>query len=767
MPILEIDGGLRVEVDDTFLSLPPAAQDAVIADIVSANMPQPKAAPRPKAPQAPKAPLPEDAPVSTITDPAEVAFDNASVARMPQADGFIVSDDWLAQQEADYQASLAERGYPVASPSSKSTPPAADKTTGIEAGVLGAVDGLTFGFGDELDAAIGSVLGGEGYKTVWDGDGFSSAFNSNVSRNRELLADAQHEHPLAYIGGGVAGGILPITGAVGGAAKAATALGKLKSATKTGAAYGAAYGAGSATGNPLDRLDDVAIGAGIGAAGGAGLHLAAKGGSAALSPLARKVLPKLSEAQFAKEQALNPHLLTDANVADDLDKLVQTMMVDGAKRKLSASQRSALVSRIDDLEASYLPREEVKALDLPPSVKARLNTAMAKRHLLSQDELQSLRDGTPAGEAVADGIEKARRLRAYVAETSGSRTAGGSFLGEALGSAVGWKAAGPIGGALGGRIGRAAMRSEGQAAKEALALADKAPKFAKLPEVQAVKEANGSGDSLARMSALALDKKYLASKAAETEAARLEAEGRKVATANARDNIVPSGGWRGLIYERTGLRPAEQDAGALAALNDGAISPEQFDAYLTDPAVLMRGNAGNSLIDRLAAYADSGRVNRDPKWSPRPMLSREADLMRELDEIDPVRGSLADGVPLRDSEAGMLDSRPADLERAHAIRSELSRLRSEGAGVRNPIAYKATAEANQQRVTDALSTVQSRSDLPDIERENLASAVAAIGNTSSRETAERIIAETVERMGENNRASARTFLAPLAQQIRR
>lgn len=753
----------RVEVDDTFLAMSPADQERTVAEIVAqatVDNSQQSAPSQSPAPQEPEPqPYPSDQPIDTA-QPAQPTPDDQWYP--------IYETDWPAI-EAAYQADVRRRAL---SELNNSTPPAppepAEKQSNLGSTMMGLADGITFGFADEIDAGLGAVLGGPGYETIWSGNSFRDAYDTNVAKNRRLLDDAQEEDPWYFAGGGIAGGLVPVAGAYGGAAKAATALGKLKSASKAGALYGAAYGAGSDTGAPLERLDGAATGAAIGAVGGAGLHVAARAGSAALSPVARKVLPQLDQSIFAKEQAQNPHLLTDAAVSADLDRLVNILKVNRAKSKLSSAQKSTLTSRVDDLEASYLPSEEIKALDLPPSVRARLNAAMARRHLLSDSDVEALRDGTPAGEAVAEGIIKARRLRAHVAETSGTRaSAGGAILGEAIGSAAGWKVAGPLGGALGGRIGRAALRSEGRSAKDALALAAKAPKFAQMPEVQASREASSHADSLSHISADAMDESYTATKAATAEAERLEAEGRKVAIANARDNIVPSGGWRGLVYERTGLKPADQDAGALTALKEGAISQEQFDAFLDNPSLLTRGNAGNALMDRLAAYAESGKLTRDPKWTPRRTVSREADLLQELDEIDPIRGALGEGSSFRDSELGLLQDRPADFARANEIRQELSRIRQEGAaGIRNPQAYAATANANQQRVTDAISAVRSNGDLRDSEKEAIASAIAELGNTSDRSRALSIQLGALSNLPSERRAYAKAILSPLVSQIK-
>lgn len=752
LPIIEIDGLGRVEVDDTFMGLTPADQDATVAAILEANKsPPPAALP------------PQDPPHSAnLASPA----DNLAPPPMPADGPAHFSDEWLAEQEAEYQRSLSDQGYRTPAYS----PPGPASTTALEAGTLGAFDGITFGFLDELGGVADSVLGGN-RKTIWDGTSFSDAYRANVAANRERLAEAQDEHPIAFTVGGVAGGLVPVTGALGGAAKAATALGKLKSAAKAGAAYGAAYGAGSDTGSPLERLDGAAMGGGIGAAGGLVLGGAGQAGSAALSPVARKLLPKLADAQFARQQASSPYAVTDAAVSADLDKIVQTMLTDGAKRKLTKAQRSTLVSRVADLEASYLPAAELKALDVPPSVKARLNAAMAKRHLLSDAEVQALRDGSPAGEAVAAGIERSRRLRAYVSEAAGEGNRTGAALAEALGSAAGWKAAGPIGGAVGGRLGRAAVsRSDSRAAGEALELAGNAERFARLPQVQAAGEPGSApSDRLTRLSADALDAKYNATKAAQAETTRLEAEGRKVAIANARDNITPSGGWRGLIYERTGLLPAEQDAGALAALKDGAISQEQFRAYLSEPDKLMAGNAGNALVDRLGSMAERGALKRDAKWSPPAHVSRAA-ARSAFEEADAAWRAAVDADSLAfDSTGADRLSRPtaAAVAETFARREAAERAFQGSDKIHNPVAYAATANGNQRRVSDTLAATLSDASLPQGDREAIASAITSLGNTSQGAAAERIVADTLGRVDAANRERANALLSPLVAQIRR
>lgn len=662
----------------------PDQQEAAIAEIVASQGPSP----------APRNPRPQDAATPTTQpqagpiDPQDPSLPPVSPSG-PSGPGPRFDAKWLADQEAAYQAEQADRRRTHVG---DGPPPTAIKTSAPEAFGLGAIDSLSFGFDDEVGSGLAAVIPGIGKKSIWDGSSLSDAYGANVEAYRKEKDQAWQDHPYAYAGGGLATALVPIgaasklvTGGKG-IAKALSAAtetehlatkAKLLKSAKDGAVAGAAYGFGSDTGNPLDRLDGAAFGGVAGAIGGAGLQAGGTLAAKAVAPVVDRALPKVAQARFAASQADNPHVLTDAQVSDDLDKLVRTMMTGGAKAKLnSKSQRKVLLDRVSDLERSYLPIEEVNALDLPPSVKARLKAAMAKRHLISDEEVSALADGTPVGEAVSNAIAKARRLRAYVADVTGEGRGMGNLIAEAAGSAAGWKLGGPIGGAAGGVLGRSLSPSgASEAAKAAIDLASKAAKFRKLPEVLAAKEASETG-ALNRLVSEALDAPYLA----KQEAERLASEGRKVGIANARDNVKPAGGFRGLLYDRIGLMPDQQDAGALAALKDGVITPEQFDAFLSSPEKLMHGNMGNHLSDRLAHMAETGKLKRDPDWSPpakatAPLAAREAELLARLDEIDPVRMSLGDDMtPVRDSEAG-IDMAPEVLKEAQAIRAELQSLK--------------------------------------------------------------------------------------------
>lgn len=723
------------------------------------------------APQAPtpQRPAPDDAGAEAYSGPpAPTPEDEWSPVATDQSDPY--NDDWLARQEESFQASQGQPAPYDASPApnASAAPGRPPQSSALQAGLIGAADSATFGTIDEIGAGLQSVIPGLNDDNIWNGSSLSDAYDANVARNRKVLDMTRQEHPIASIAGSVAGGVLPIGGAFR-AAKASGALKKLGASAATGAAYGSAYGLGSGEGGFTDRLDSAAMGGLAGAAGGAVLHGAASVAAKAVNPLIEKLAPGVAQARFASQQADNQWAGFDASVAQDMDKLVRSLIAGGAKRKLDKSADAALVSRVDDLERSYLPYDEIKGLDLPPSVRAKLKTAMDRRMILSDDDVIALRDGTPAGEAVAEGIMKARRLRAFVPEAaSGRGSSAGRIMAEAAGSAVGWKAAGPLGGAAGSIAGRLVSGGGGssatrQSALAAKALAAQAPKYAKMPEVAEALGRPRAADALAKLSNETMDAPYLA----QREAERLAAEGQRVLTKNAQDNITPQGGWRGYVYERTGLLPADQDAGALKAMADGKITPDQFEAFLKAPDKLQPGNAGNGLVERLSAMADNGTLKRDPKWKPPvpdaviPVIRKGDGNWSSLSDVpQAVRDEAMDQFFAANPQAsGHLTVRDGNLIVQEDAASKV---------IRNPLAYQATARGNQARVTSALQSVRDNDGMDFTTREVLSDAIANVGNVSSRTEAGRIVASALDKLPDDaSRAQARSILSPLVSQIKR
>lgn len=182
--------------------------------------------------------------------------------------------------------------------------PAKQDRGALDAGVRGAMNGLTANFYDELRgvAAAGGAgdveKGGRegidhvimGLAKYWFGDKDAEAkYNEVVKRERGLTQTAEEQHPYASLAGNVAGAVaLPI----GAGAGAANLGARMVIGGATGAALGSAAGAGEGQGG-VDTLSRAVTGAAtggvLGAAGPAAIEGVVKGARAIASPIANAV----------------------------------------------------------------------------------------------------------------------------------------------------------------------------------------------------------------------------------------------------------------------------------------------------------------------------------------------------------------------------------------------------------------------------------------------------------------------------------------------
>ncbi len=178
-----------------------------------------------------------------------------------------------------------------------------------DAFVRGAANALTFGFADRLAAGAGAATG--------IGGKFGD-YSGNLAAQRGLDKANLKEHPVASIGGAVAGGMaLPI----GAASQAATLPGRMAAGVGVGAGQGAIYGVGSSPdiGNVGEMAGNAATGALTGAAIGGGAPAVLSGGRAVVGGL----------------RALGP----EARAAKTVSKTMADMTPDQRRATLSADAR--------------------------------------------------------------------------------------------------------------------------------------------------------------------------------------------------------------------------------------------------------------------------------------------------------------------------------------------------------------------------------------------------------------------------------------------
>lgn len=203
--------------------------------------------------------------------------------------------------------------------------------------------------------------------------------------------------------------------------------------------------------------------------------------------------------------------------------------------------------------------------------------------------------------------------------------------------------------------------------------------------------------------------------AADTQ--RLLKREQELRTQNRLDNNPGLGGFDRSIYDQTGIKPADAVPGVFELFRTGRITPTEFHSFFDSPHDLMKGNAGNHIIDMLDQLARKGTVERDPEWnqgaSPRPE-------------------------------------------------------QPQGGSIRNPAAYAAQAAGNQSRVTEAQTRVSASPHTPEV-RGIINDAAAAIGRTNNRADAEHVRQSAAQALAAHSPEAvslAHQELGPLVEQIR-
>lgn len=161
------------------------------------------------------------------------------------SEGFATSDQ-------DTIARLLEGATPA---EASSWEPIVDPGGADMSGMRGAIQGLTFGLGDEIVARGASTLSGRPYEL-------------ELKAERQRLKQSREEHPVATYGGEFAGGMATALTGIGAAGQAATRTGQVARTAGIGAAEGGVYGFNSGEGGFENRVKSGGDGAAFGAFGG-------------------------------------------------------------------------------------------------------------------------------------------------------------------------------------------------------------------------------------------------------------------------------------------------------------------------------------------------------------------------------------------------------------------------------------------------------------------------------------------------------------------
>jgi hypothetical protein len=246
-------------------------------------------------------------------------------------------------------------------------PPSTDElsdepTSQLETAAQQAAQGASFGFADEIEAGLRSVLGPEKYE-------------AELQRIRERNKRGEETFPATAIAsqlaGGVASSLIPGIGAIGTAARGA---GVAKTAA-AGAAGGALAGLGSSERESAeDTVKDVGAAAAFGGVLGAG---AGKLG---------KLLSKSSDEAAA---AASKNLEAAQSIVDDVDNQFESIAEDASKFASDLYDRPDLV---DDKFATYLLDGNTSAGKELGEVVAKKQLSKARSQLSKEDFLEKYRD---------------------------------------------------------------------------------------------------------------------------------------------------------------------------------------------------------------------------------------------------------------------------------------------------------------------------------------------------------------------------------------
>lgn len=191
------------------------------------------------------------------------------------------------------------------------------KIGATQSAILGASQGATFGFMDEIASAGSAAIA----KATGNPAPYGALYDAALKVPRMAQDAAEEQNPVAYYGGQVAAGLAPaaFTGGVGAIPSVArSGLGaRSAAAAGEGATYGALFGAGSSEGGALERAKGAGLGAAVGGVLGAATPAAVDVGAAAVRGFAAPIKGMLSPERFGMQKYAEASL-RDLNPSGDL-----------------------------------------------------------------------------------------------------------------------------------------------------------------------------------------------------------------------------------------------------------------------------------------------------------------------------------------------------------------------------------------------------------------------------------------------------------------
>lgn len=269
----------------------------------------------------------------------------------------------------------------------------------VEAALRGAGQGATLGFGDELAAGVGALIGNDNAPTL--GQRYTNLRDSFRRDN----AKAREAHPGVSMAGEMVGG-LPLAIATGGQAKGLSLGGKIAAGAGTGALFGGLSAAGASEGDPNQAGADAGGGALLGGALGGALPLV---GRTIALPLAqklrdvgnnagRRVLTRTSSALSAKK-GVSDAAVEAAREAGAFGPLKDTKFANEVLDDARESMGDLYGTIVAELEAKGVKGPQAQALAAQLAQEAqsiRANTLGSPRPAVFQGVADEL-TGSPGG----------------------------------------------------------------------------------------------------------------------------------------------------------------------------------------------------------------------------------------------------------------------------------------------------------------------------------------------------------------------------------
>lgn len=261
---------------------------------------------------------------------------------------------------------------------------------GIEAALIGARQGVTFGFGDEINAGVRAAADWAGGKLgLSEPTTIGDAYDQRLAHERALLDQTRKENPVSATAGEIAGSALPAL-ASGGASAGGTLAAQAGRGALAGAATGAAYGFGEGEGGVGNRLAGAAIGGATGAAVGGAAPYLVRGAERALTSRA---------ASRAVDDA--------AKAAPSIDELrsASSAIYDRIGQRGVAIKESAFTPLVNDIATAT--KEMGIDPDLTPrSVAALRRLTEVKGQDISWRDLETLRRVTSIASTAKDPADR-------------------------------------------------------------------------------------------------------------------------------------------------------------------------------------------------------------------------------------------------------------------------------------------------------------------------------------------------------------------------